>query len=500
MNEITQLARARTWRPALVAIDPLATLGCLSFALGLALRLSQRDNLPLWLDEAITGAVVAQPSLSDVIRQVLLDVNSPAYFIIAHLWTSFTSLSNEALRAPALIFGLAGPFVCLVAAPGVSRRARWVWFALVALWLPVIHYANEARAYSLVYALAVANTLAFTRFHTHRTLASAWLWSASVSALLLSHYIALFIVAAQGAIILLTLRERILRFWTAFLPVAPALAFMIVHAPRIREYAHPDVAWHPLLEISIFPRIAIWTFGGYLTALAVAGLCCLLIAGRFTPAQSTSCEPAQKGARVAALAGGMGWIAFLVVCLFRPNFTSRYLIVFAPALLLGVALLAERAASVRRSAPAALVLIAIAQGVMYTAADRKTFNTFEFQSGSRFLMNAGAYKVTFLWDSPTNRVADPGQMDLVGGFFLKRDRSPASVKSIRLSQGADPNAELAAAAAEVGEGFIWLYDLRAQSTAAIAFPPRFNDATSGFACHTSGDGSAMVLSCIRRKG
>ncbi len=499
MTETAQFdAIARLRRPIRTGLDPFAAFGVLALAFGVALRLSQRENLPLWLDETITAAIASEPSLGAVLRQSLLDVNAPAYFVIAHLWSSLTSFSNEALRAPALAFGLAAPFLCLAGAPGLSARARWMWVALVALWLPAIIYSNEARGYSLLYALAVANTVAFIRFLAQRTQTSALLWAATVSALLLTHYIALFLAVAQGLLLLAVLGRRAFGFWPAILPLAPALAFMAVHSARVLEFADPQYSWYALVDAATVPRIYIWTMGGLELAMAMAVCAVILVAGRlYRDRQATSGPMSGRAPWLAALAGAAGWAIFIAFCMIRPNFTPRYLIVFIPAVMLGVAAVAERAGSVVRIAPALVLLLAFFQTLEYRNTDRRQYNVFEFQSGARFLMDAGARSVTFFWDNPNNETAAPEQMKLVGEFFFKRAGRQIEVTSARTPFGSDPNLTLVERAADVGAGFIWLYDREVRRTAALKFPPRLDEALSDFHCHSHSNARVVALACIR---
>lgn len=483
----------------LADIDWFVAFALLSASVGLGARLLQRSDTPLWLDETFTGAIAGEPTFTATLRQVFLDVNAPSYYLVAHFWTSLTSLSNDALRAPALLFGLIGPVVCLAGIPGLTSRGRWLWFSLAALWPPAIIYSNEARGYSLVFALSIANTIAFARIYARHTLGSALLWSTSVSALLLTHYTVVFFVFVQGIFLIVSCRTRLFRFWPAILPVVPALAFMAFHSKRVMEFADPQIAWYPLVHATDLVQITIWTLGGYGATAALIAFGAMLAWRRHRNIARLGEQVSSRAdaSWIAASAGVVGWGVFLILCMFRPNFSFRYLIVFAPPILLGLVLITENAAMVRRYIPGALLLLATAQTVPYLLADRKSFNLFEFETGSQFLMDAGVGHVTFLWDNPTNRIEAPEQMDLVADFFFKRAGYRTDVKAIRIPEGADPNDVLSAAASNAGAGFIWVYDPNVRLTAATRFPPRFDE--TKFACHDKLTGRAAVLSCMRRK-
>jgi hypothetical protein len=111
-------------------VDP-STLGLIVLLLATsALRFMVWPTRPLWLDEAWTGMIVSQPTLADFARQCLYDINAPLYYGIAGLWSQLSGVSDIALRAPAMLFGLLAPLIALGPARLMSRQARYTWCAL----------------------------------------------------------------------------------------------------------------------------------------------------------------------------------------------------------------------------------------------------------------------------------------------------------------------------------------------------------------------------------
>src|SRR5581483_6440693 len=123
----------------------------------------------------------AEENLRGVLGKSLLEANAPLYSIFIHLWSQLFGLSDTALRAPSLIFGIAAVFVALIPAPGIGRQTRIIWCALAAVWIPAFWYAQEARAYSILFFLCMICTVAYARLLATPDMRRATIWSTSAS-------------------------------------------------------------------------------------------------------------------------------------------------------------------------------------------------------------------------------------------------------------------------------------------------------------------------------
>lgn len=482
---------------------PLVVLAAAAFVSAVVLRLVLFVERPLWLDETFTGAIAAEPTLGGVLRQTLLDVNAPGYYFLAHFWASLFSLSNDSLRMPSLLLGLAAPLLTLIRTPGLGWRARLIWFASIALWGSAASYSNEARCYSLLYFCGVANTVAFMRLLGNIRPGPVLLWGLSAAAMILVHYVAVFLIAAQGVILLWQVRGRFWTLWAAVIPLAPTALWLLVHLTRIREFAQENVAWYPYLTSEYLPGIAIAIFG------AAPFLCITFFAGVLIFERNNAPAPVEEDERwsdikpwLAVAAGIGGVVVFVIVAFIRPSFTPRYLFVFAPACLLLLPLLCERIAARLPAAPAICLALITAQG-WYTGLAYDMRFDYQYETGAQFLIKSGARKVAFLWDSPANQVEAPEQIQKVGGFFFDRAGAKIDTTPVRLPLSADPMIELAKMATTPDSGFIWVYDVNVRHTAAARRLPRFADVTRDFDCQRSGlfyENELMVgaLSCIRK--
>jgi hypothetical protein len=469
----------------------------------LTLGLEGRDVL--WLDESWTGAIVGQRRWSDTFHQIYWDVNAPLYYLLIKLWSGVFGLSDWALRAPSLLAAAATPLAAALApTPGLGRSARLAWAAVLAFWFPALCFAAEARCYALLLLACTLQTIAFARLMQAPVLPRAAAW-ASVSALsILLHYDALYLGAVQGFIFLLRQPRRALSVWPAALAFGPAFAWMAYHAPRVMQFARPDIAWYAPLQGSELHLVSDYAADGgpvvvrWLAALAVSALSLRLLPW---PAPAMGGGDRRGGAGWAVAAAAVSAVALVGMGMLRPSFTFRYLTPCEPGLLLGLVLGFGRLAG-RRAAPFALALLSAlylgVSGWMLWTGLRMAPRRYNFEAASAVLGRAHPQRLVFLWDHPVDPVLHPAQLAALGGFFLHRAGVPVRVDPVVLKPGEDPNLRLAGDAEPSGSAVLWLYDRVVHGTAALRFPPRLGQPGSDLSCRDFGSPRFGVLACLHR--
>ncbi|NLE43760.1 MAG: hypothetical protein GX620_03465 [Chloroflexi bacterium] len=152
--------RARPVRSALPYSGIIAVL-CLSALFLYFLRL---DIAPLWWDEGIS-IETAGLALPDLIRTTVTDdVHPPGYYLLLHYWMRLTGSSPFSVRALSALAGVL--LVPLLYASGRRLGGQRTGCAagLLGTIAPfAVHYAREARMYSLGIALAALSTYAYLR-------------------------------------------------------------------------------------------------------------------------------------------------------------------------------------------------------------------------------------------------------------------------------------------------------------------------------------------------
>lgn len=337
--------------------------------LAFALRMIGLDGQSLWRDE-VDAIRFAQFPLPDLLRTfVTPGQNGPLYFLLLRPWLALAGQSEFALRFLSLFFGvLAVPLTYRLARALFSplNQAERNWTSLLAALLTttspyLVWYGQEGKMYSLVVTLALISIhcyLAALRQGRWRH----WLaYVAATTAAFYVHLIAALLIPAQMLIFALGSWNYRARWkpWVASLaaltlPYLPLLAWQL---PALLQVVDTGYRFFPLNEM-LLSLLADYSLGvaPAATVWAIAFFVALLAAGLFLFVWI----PKTSQCRI-ALWVLLCWLfvpplAFFLITLRRPMFTTRYLIFVLPAYLL---LLAAGVVAVsRRSRPLAALSLA----------------------------------------------------------------------------------------------------------------------------------------------
>lgn len=461
------------------AIDPhaapgrapiaLPVLASLAWIIALGVRLWAGRDLPLWIDETWTGMIASQPDWAAFWREAWFDVNPPLYYGIMAGWTRLAGLSDVALRLPSLLFVIAAAAIPLFwRGGGLRLSARLCWSTLLILWWPGFEISLDARGYALLLFLSVAQTITCASALSGPP-SRATIWACIASAAILTHYFAIVPAALQGLWILTRHRAQ----WTQVLirAAAPFLipfGWLFHHAPRLADYARPDVAWYEpvtLRHVGAFVQYVMGPPGWSLVALAIALLVPMAMSRKPAAPLPSGHDDWQAVARIGVIALAL----LLAIGAARATLTDRYLVPVAPSVLLGLVLFVDRMEKARTGF--ALLILAVLTPLANPAKlrDRLVERTaYQFEDGARFLMPHAPQRLTFVWDHPAAKILDTRSLAKLGGFFFARDEVAADAHAIVLTPGEDGNQVLPRAAQ--GGAVIWIYN-RARNSAARTHPP-----------------------------
>ena len=133
-------------------------------AVALILRLLSLGSRSLWLDEGQTAQVVASawPRFELLMRHSFPLMS--LYYVILYGWTTVAGSSEFALRFPSAVFStLTVPVVYILGAELFDRKTGALAAILMTVNVSAIVYAQEARAYALLFFLASLSALFFVR-------------------------------------------------------------------------------------------------------------------------------------------------------------------------------------------------------------------------------------------------------------------------------------------------------------------------------------------------
>lgn len=301
----------------------------------------------LWLDESLSVAI-SKRDLPDLLDALKKDGSPPFYYLILHVWMRVFGESDNATRALSTVFSVGTlPIVWCVGRRLGGTRTAWAATALLAVMPFAVRYATETRMYALLQLLSAVAVLLVLRALERPTLVRLVPVSLVCGALALTHYWALFLLAA-GALLLLGLalrgqaqgpaRRTLLAMvggGLLFLPWLPDFAFQIKHT---------GTPWAPAPSYDdIYSTVMAWagSTGGTSTVLTLAlvGLTLLAVLGHTT-------QPGQRGVVVGlpanrqalgllAISGGTMFLGITAGIVVGAGYAPRYSsVALVPAVLL----------------------------------------------------------------------------------------------------------------------------------------------------------------------
>jgi len=316
-------------------------------AAGMVARFVARSHL--WLDEALTVNISALP-LSKLTGALRHDGSPPLYYALLHVWMKVFGSGTFAVRAFSGVCSVA----CLPLAWRVGRRlgGRTVANAvlvLLALSPFAVQYATEARMYSLAMLLVLAGGLALANLLERPSLGLSLAVAGLTGALLLTHYYALYTVAAAGAVLLWYAwrgEERAAARRSLLAVAAGGLLFLPWVPVLLYQTAHTGAPWG---NSGRGARTVIDTLGvlvsgyrdaGPLPLLLAEGLIALAIFGRAVGRRRFEVDlVGREPARTLALItfGGL-FLAVLVSSVTGQAYVPRYASIVFPGIVLLIAL------------------------------------------------------------------------------------------------------------------------------------------------------------------
>ena len=314
-------------------------------AIGVVLRFWTQSHL--WLDEALSVNIAKLP-VGDIPEALRHDGHPPLFYWLLHGWMSVFGDSDRAVRALSGVFAvLALPLMWLAGRRVGGRTVAWLALVLLALNPWAFRYATEARMYSMVVVLVLAGYLCMMNALEDDRI--GWLVAVALitGALLLTHYWALYLVAATVVLLALRLRSRETRRRAVHLLIAVAvggLAFVPWLPSFAYQAAHTGTPWAKPIRPSTMFTITANDLGGIgaegqivgfiLTVLMLLALFGIARDRRHIDLDLRTVPQVRTELAVTALTLAFG---ISVVFVTSGTYESRYAAVFVPFLLLAAA-------------------------------------------------------------------------------------------------------------------------------------------------------------------
>jgi mannosyltransferase len=303
----------------------------------------------LWLDEAL-GVNIARVPLRSLPETLRHDGSPPLYYVVLHVWMRLFGTGTIAVRALSGIFSVA----CLPLAWRVGRRAGGrtaavAFLVLLTLSPFAVQYATEARMYSMAMLLVLAGGLAVANLLERPSWPMSVAAALSTGALLLTHYYAMYTVAAVGLVLAWHAwrgEERAGARRALASMVAGGLLFLPWVPELLYQSAHTGAPWGASGEglRTVLDTLGVLVNGyrdaGPAPVLLAEGLIALAVFGRAVGRRRFEVDlVGREPARTLALVtfGGL-LLAVYVSRLTGQAYTFRYAAIVFPGIILLVAL------------------------------------------------------------------------------------------------------------------------------------------------------------------
>jgi len=199
-------------------------------AVAVALRVWGIGRESLWLDEGFTWRLASLPPL-EAIAASRGDVHPPLFVLLVGALLRLFGECETTLRAvSAVASGVSVLLAWRLARRAYGETAAWGAAALVALSAFQVRYAQEARSYALLGALALASADALLAALESGRARAKGAWALATAALLYTHAHAVFVVLAEALALVPALRTAAGRRAARGL-LLPALAVGLAFAP-----------------------------------------------------------------------------------------------------------------------------------------------------------------------------------------------------------------------------------------------------------------------------
>lgn len=315
--------------------QPRQVLGA-EIGLALLLALYHLGHQSFWVDETLTVAIVKLDSTAMWKLMAHQEANMGAYYVLMHLWAKFGD-SEFYLRSFSVIFALASiPMTYLVGSRLFGSRVGLIAALLMATNAFWLHYAQEARAYSLLLFLSLLTTFTFILAIQQQSWNRWFLFSLTGSFTVYVHLFATLLIASLFvSLVFLPRRETA---WRKVFGSAFAIAALLVPLAIFVITARGQLDFVPPLTVEraaqLFSRLAgdRFVLVAYFIACSIAALATLRLWRKDGP----SIETWRRGVVITGLLLPIG-VTFALSPI-KPVVVPRYFIVCLPPLVLLVSL------------------------------------------------------------------------------------------------------------------------------------------------------------------
>ena len=168
-------------------------------ALAFILRVIEITEDSIWIDEAF-AIMAARLDFEPMLARIFADgLTPPLHYLILSVWIQIFGDSELSTRSLSLLFGVVSVWLIYeLAALLAGRRVALLSTLILALSSFHVHYAQEARTYTLLLCLSIASYLFFCKILQHDGKRNVVFYLLTSSLMIYAHFFGVFVVLAQN--------------------------------------------------------------------------------------------------------------------------------------------------------------------------------------------------------------------------------------------------------------------------------------------------------------
>ena len=329
-------------------LSPRFLLG-LIFLIGAFLRLYHLNFQSVWDDELAT-LIETDPTLkfADAIEtHMTFDNMPPLYLLLLRYLFVVFGHSAMVLRLFSALLGTAAIGAMYLLGKSLYNQKAGIGAAFIfALNYFQIYYSQEGRPYTFLTLFTILSFYRLVLYFQHNSLKNVLYYALFTLLMLYGQYVALFILAAQGLLIILFLwvlanSNRWRYFWHFFLAMFLIAIGYIPALPQLIKNAGIQSSWIPFPPLDVFTQYLSEFFGRSEFLLALIYLLVILFFARVASAGDEKIESENKwpAKTYTFLIIGVWLVVYMLIPLIRtyttlPILVPRYFNPLIPAVCL----------------------------------------------------------------------------------------------------------------------------------------------------------------------
>ena len=334
-------------------------------------------NLSIWHDEAYSAYLI-RGNFADIWNLTAIDVHPPLFYFCLKVWSMMFGNSEIALRTMSVMFGVVAIFAAFYLLKKLFNTKTASIATFVMTLSPLfIRYAEEARMYTMVLAIALISTLVLVTAIS-RDKKGKWnfwwlLYGVMLAAGMMTHYFMALVFVAQLAYLIYHYRAKIWRldlilgYVVAILLFVPWLPKCLVQITNVQGgFWIPELTvatgFNFLIEGLVYLPDATWikNWEAFLVLMALVGLVYLTV--KFVKTMKREDKSSRDGVMLLVFMAVVPPLMLMTLSLppLKPMFETRYLITSMTIMWLIFGVMLAKTKLTKKGLAAAILAIATA--------------------------------------------------------------------------------------------------------------------------------------------